>query len=273
MTDAVAHESSSPRETAYLPGTRWTYPDPLWVYLAGLAASVLATIPLALHYGDAPIPNGDIITILAPAQFVGMALVIAGLWRVRDPRPLEQSLGLRVHASDWWAVFVGIALQIGAGIFMLLLKDILPVSNPPEQGITESLQVLQGAGVKLIAFVVVVILAPVVEEVMFRGMLLSRLMRSFGRHAAVAITGVVFALSHVVGDPNAWFAAIALVPLGIGFGYLALSGRGLSRAILAHAGVNLLAAIGLLYLDDLHHLQNQLEDSVGAVLHLVHLIS
>jgi membrane protease YdiL (CAAX protease family) len=268
FTDEPVAESGRPAG-GYLPGTPWTYADPMWVFLGGLAASFMAAIPLALRYGDSGVPDSAIIGILAPAQFGGMAFVIFVLWRSRDPRPLGEALGLRIRMADSWALVVGVALQIGAGVLLLALRELLPISDPPDQGITESLEVIEGAGVKLVALFVVVALAPTVEEIMFRGMLLSRLLRSFGRHTAVVISAAAFAVSHVIGDPNSWFASIALLPVGMGLGYLALSGRSLSRAIWAHAGVNLLAAIGLLFLEDLQRIQNELEQSVESVLRLL----
>jgi hypothetical protein len=258
FTDEPVAESGRPAG-GYLPGTPWTYADPIWVFLGGLAASFMAAIPLALRYGDSGVP----------AQFGGMAFVIFVLWRSRDPRPLGEALGLRIRMADSWALVVGVALQIGAGVLLLALRELLPISDPPDQGITESLEVIEGAGVKLVALFVVVALAPTVEEIMFRGMLLSRLLRSFGRHTAVVISAAAFAVSHVIGDPNSWFASIALLPVGMGLGYLALSCRSLSRAIWAHAGVNLLAAIGLLFLEDLQRIQNELEQSVESVLRLL----
>ena len=102
----------------------------------------------------------------------------------------------------------------------------------------------------MIFLFLVVVLAPLVEEVIFRGMLLSRLRRSFGRWASILISAAAFALIHLI-DPNAVFAVPSLFLVGIGLGWYALPYGDLSVPIFVHAGVNLTGAVFLLYGDEI----------------------
>jgi len=88
------------------------------------------------------------------------------------------------------------------------------------------------------------VLAPVIEEVYFRGVLQGALLERLGRPSAVLLAAAAFALAHQ-GIPS---LATSFV-LGLGFGMLAASARSLVPAISAHIAWNLgtvwLATIGV----------------------------
>jgi membrane protease YdiL (CAAX protease family) len=67
-----------------------------------------------------------------------------------------------------------------------------------------------------------------------------------GPRAAIAVTAAAFAAIHLL-DPNAVLVVPGLFLIGLVLGYLALAGGNLSRPILAHAGVNLTAAVLLFF--------------------------
>lgn len=88
--------------------------------------------------------------------------------------------------------------------------------------------------------VVVVVGAPVVEELFFRGLVLRSLQRRFGDGWAVAGSAVVFGLAHF--EP---LQLPALVALGVILGMLAVSTKRLGPSIFTHAGFNLVTMIAL----------------------------
>ena len=240
---------------AYLPGTNWTLPDTLLAFLGGLVAVFVAAIVVAAATGDETPSAAVLFGVFIPIQSVG---VLATLWILQRRRRAvgnagaaivpswAAAFGLRLRVQDSWVILAGAALQIAAAVLLTGLAALVGMDEPPEQSVSESLGDLSTLWPKVAAVVGVVVLAPLVEEIVFRGMLLSRLLRSMGHHAAIWTTGLVFALTHTVLDPSAWFAAIGLFPVGVVLGYLAWSTRDLSRAIFAHAGVNGLAAVALL---------------------------
>jgi len=90
------------------------------------------------------------------------------------------------------------------------------------------------------AWIALVVLAPVFEEVVYRGPLLDALRAAMGTAAALALSAAAFAAPH----GSAW-VALACVPLGLALGALRLRTASLGLVIGAHAGVNLAGLVCL----------------------------
>jgi membrane protease YdiL (CAAX protease family) len=88
--------------------------------------------------------------------------------------------------------------------------------------------------------IVVVVGAPVVEELFFRGLVLRSLQRRFGDAWSVIGSAILFGLAHfeVLQLP-------ALVALGVILGVLAVNTKRLGPSIFTHAGFNLVTMIAL----------------------------
>ena len=106
------------------------------------------------------------------------------------------------------------------------------------------------AGYSIVVFVLLVVVAPVVEEIVYRGVLLSRLRRSMGPWPAIVVSAGVFAAIHLV-DPAAVYAVPGLFLIGVALGWLALSTGDLGVPIAVHAGVNLTAVVLLTFAEDI----------------------
>jgi hypothetical protein len=91
------------------------------------------------------------------------------------------------------------------------------------------------------------VLAPLAEELLFRGALLRALMRRTSPAWAVFGSALVFALVHPLGDPEVGSVIVvpAILTLGVVSGYLAVRSGDLSRSIMLHAGFNLLTVVGV----------------------------
>jgi len=142
----------------------------------------------------------------------------------------------------------GAALAAGLGFFALAFAAVLAVSlamspllpggEPPQKALLELLAHLHGAWAVILLFLTVAVLAPVFEELMFRGFLLpwlgerlqSRLGPERGRLLAIAVTGLSFAAMHMqpLGLPT-------LTTLGIVLGFAFLRTGNLASAILVHS--------------------------------------
>jgi uncharacterized protein len=84
------------------------------------------------------------------------------------------------------------------------------------------------------AIVVVSILAPLVEECFFRGLLLRYVWEKRGAVAGVVVSAGAFALAH--GEPDLmWRAALGGLILGVGYVW----SRSLATPIIAHVMANL----------------------------------
>jgi uncharacterized protein len=88
--------------------------------------------------------------------------------------------------------------------------------------------------------IVVVVGAPIVEELFFRGLVLRSLQRRFGDAWAVVGSAVLFGVAHFE-----YLQLPALVALGVILGMMAVSTKRLGPSIFTHAGFNLVTMIAL----------------------------
>jgi uncharacterized protein len=232
---------------------RWGIPDVALTWIAGLIGAVILG---AIVIGALDVPDDDVsdnVWVLL-ASLIGQNGVTVGVLaliaRRKSFRPeglgtLSRDFGLELRARDAGWLAAGVGLQIALGL------AILPISvlygGDEAQGVVESLDDASGAGQVLFA-IAVVGLAPVAEELLFRGALLRSLLRRMTPAWAIFVSAIVFAAVHPLGDPaiGSLIAVPAILGLGLVSGYLAVKSQNLSRSILLHAGFNLLTVIGVL---------------------------
>ncbi len=221
--------------------TRWTLVDFVLVVLGGLAGALVFAIP-GLVWGE----GGDAAIISSIAgQYIGHLGV---LWLLGRGRGLgADSLGFDIRPGDILYVGLGVAFQIVLAIVFLPLQRLL-VPEGGAQEVAEILQQLGAPAVRIAAVAVTTVLAPLAEELMFRGVML-RALAHRSRRAVLVITAVVFAAFHLtsvssVGAGVLIFGQIFLV--GLFLGHLTLRHERLGPAIFVHGGFNLVAALILL---------------------------
>jgi membrane protease YdiL (CAAX protease family) len=151
--------------------------------------------------------------------------------------------GLRVRALDVpLGLVIGVACQLVL-VPLVSLPWILVLGKDLDQLDDAARELADKAtdpfGVALLV-VIVVIGAPVVEELFFRGLLQRSLLRKMGAVPAVAISSFVFALTHfqLLQFPALWaFGAV--------LGVLAVRTGRLGSGILAHMAFNAVTVIAL----------------------------
>ena len=131
---------------------------------------------------------------------IQFGFVLAVVFALTAGRPMREWLALRRPRS--WRVAVGLLLVL---LFALILASagVAQFANPgEEQGLAPDEWDSSRAAPFAANFVVVGLLAPVVEEITFRGLGFSLLAR-FGRWVAIIGVGLAFALAHglLVGFP------------------------------------------------------------------------
>lgn len=82
-----------------------------------------------------------------------------------------------------------------------------------------------------------VTLSPIIEEVIFRGVILDKL-RGYGDRNAIFFTALTFALFH--GNLSQFFYAFAL---GLIFGYIAIKTNTILYTVILHIGINLFGSV------------------------------
>lgn len=210
----------------------------------GFIATIAAGVGIAFGHGDANLlaDSSALRSALTIVVVMGAALptlwLAHRLWPELWQRAQPPGLGFARPANVAWmvlAIALGFVLPLVAG----RLTEILAHGHAVPQDVK---QIGASADVawRTALAVVVVTLGPITEELLFRGLLLSALLRRMRPLAAVLVSALVFALAHLPDLHWLWYGVPNLALLGIAFAWLRLRSGSLWPAIVAHACNNLL---------------------------------
>jgi membrane protease YdiL (CAAX protease family) len=143
-------------------------------------------------------------------QFTIIAAIVYGIAGLSHDR--RGVFALRRPTSWRTAIKVGIGVGIGILILTLILTPLLEPGR--EQGVTPDTWQPEHAAAYIVNGIVIVMVAPIVEELTFRGLGYSLLAR-YGRWVAIIGTALAFALAHGLVDAFPLLAAF-----GFGLAYL-----------------------------------------------------
>lgn len=225
----------------------WTVVDFALIWLGGLLGTTLFAA-LAVNTGDQ-----DLLLLLGLAgQYIGNLGV---LWVVAR-RKQNPDLGFNVETRDLGYIFLGLVLQVAMATILIPLSNLLFPDGRPPQDVAEVIAGADSLPLQLGLLLAAVVLAPITEELMFRGVLL-RSLEPRGKRLAMVVSSLVFAAVHAVGldDEMFWQSALVVLPpifiLGLLLARLTQRSGRLGPAIFLHSGWNLLAAFVLLLPEDL----------------------
>ena len=217
----------------------------LWAVAAFFVAALATFVAVLAHYQIThPSPRADFSTL--PQEYLvtlSSAVVIAVLiWAVRGTRwPLIDYFAL-VRPSNFYiaAAIIG-AVSIGLAEHGLL--SLLGETDASANGAIAGYRLAHRHGLLVLYCFNTIILTPLAEEMTFRGFLLPSWAKSrLGALGAILATSALFALMHIQYD---WRGMVAIGLLGVFYAWLRLRSGSLIPPLIAHAGGNLLAMIGL----------------------------
>jgi CAAX protease family protein len=160
------------------------------------------------------------------------AIILSVVLAIVSPAP-RRLLALRRPVS--WAPAVGAAGGVLVGIYVISAA-LDPLLHPGrEQGLTPSGWNSHRAAPFIANFILIAVVAPIVEELTFRGAGFSLLER-YGRWFAIVAVGLLFGLAHGLVE-----ALPILVVFGSGLAWLRSRTRSVYPGILLHAAFNALA--------------------------------
>jgi membrane protease YdiL (CAAX protease family) len=164
---------------------------------------------------------------------LGITLVIASGFNSRE------AFALRRPTS--WLTALGLSL----GLLVLLLAvaaALEPVFGAgEEQGLDPTGWDPDRAPAFALNFVLTAMMAPVVEELLFRGIGFF-LLEQFGQVAAILVTGIAFALTHGITEGIPIFFII-----GVGLAFMRSRTKSIYPPVLMHAGFNGIGVVGGLF--------------------------
>jgi membrane protease YdiL (CAAX protease family) len=143
-------------------------------------------------------------------QFAIILAIVYGIAGVAGKR--SEVFALRRPTSWWTAARIGLGIGIGMVVLTQLLGPILQPGR--EQGITPDTWQPKHAAAYIANGLVIAVVAPIVEELTFRGLGYSLLAR-YGKWAAIVLTGLAFGLAHGLVEAFPFLAAF-----GMGLAYL-----------------------------------------------------
>lgn len=198
--------------------------------LTMIAFGIVHSIPKWKHYTIAQLAAEPLAVI--PPQAVGYLLTLAFMIVVVRRTTAEAFW----HTTKWeWPVKVwpyvslGIALSLGIQIASSFLP--IPKSLPIDEFFktTHAAWILTGFGV---------LIAPLFEELFFRGFLYPVLHRHIGYFAAAVVNSILFAFTHEGQLAHAWAPLLVLFMVGMVLTSVRARTQSVACSFLVHAGYN-----------------------------------
>lgn len=199
----------------------------LMLGLFGLALAAWVGIVLfAVEFGTA-----FIVTRVVPQEVLGTATFVSAYqaivyaialfviifvpWKVLNKKTTRDEMGLR-GLPTWTDILLApiflIAAMFAAAALTALMMVIMPgVDWEQAQNVGYTRQSLYQAGDFILAFVCLVVLAPVCEEIIFRGWLYGKLRFRMSAVPAILITSVLFGVMH-----GQWNVGVTVFALSVG---------------------------------------------------------
>ena len=211
--------------------SRWGLGDAAAGFLVGIAST---TVFLGLFFAATGRTSGLAATAIGMAGlWVGFLGVPVYAARTKGSGSLAAEFGLRTRWQDAvWGLPLGVACQvIMVPLIYLPLRPFIEdeeLSRPADELFGD----FRGPSLVLLVLLVVVA-APLVEELFFRGLLLRALTRRLGPVPGILVSGAVFGATHFQ-----LLQFVALAAFGVVLATLAVRHRRLGPAIWVHMGFN-----------------------------------
>jgi membrane protease YdiL (CAAX protease family) len=213
---------------------RW----PLWLPVAAIACGLaFGLVGLSVVMGVANTTKGPGITI-ASAVLVDVSVVVASVLlagTVMPPRPWQ--FGLRGAPLKFAAQMAALG-AFAYFLFSVIYVAVVRPDNP--QRVVDDLGAHSNSFLLVVGALVVLVLAPVCEELFFRGLLFTVLRQRLPLWPAAVIDGTLFGFVHVQGGGTLVIVPV-LAALGVMFCYVYERTGSIFPTIALHALNNTLA--------------------------------
>lgn len=225
----------------------WGWPDLLLLVVVGVGAMVLSMILTLIVFQARGISIVQIqrspreMTIFAVADeiivWVVVLLYLLAQVRIRVNAPFWRTLGWRkLDAFGSWQRF-GYLRFIAAGLLLSLVVQLASAIFPAKTKLPME-RFFQDRESAIILMLMSVLLAPLVEETVFRGYIYPVIARSFGVAASVAATGTLFGLLHAYQLWGGFWQIGLMVVVGIVFTWVRAAKRTVLASYLLHVSYN-----------------------------------
>jgi uncharacterized protein len=221
-----------------LPAVPWTLSQTFWLMLAGFALALLSPV-LVLPFDPDLSSDGGLLGAqgLFELSLLFVAIGVASEWRFQPLRPALSRLGIRraVPKDFGIALLTLLVYYIAAALFASL------VLQPEQEDIGGEL----GVGdpnllIAISAVLVIGLVAPVTEELFFRGFVFAGLRSRWSLWPSAIVVGLIFGIVHA---PTGLTAVVPLAALGVALCWLYDRTGSLWPCVAAHVFNNGLALV------------------------------
>ena len=173
----------------------------------------------------------------------GYAVLMVTRWLARDVMTDGEITGLGWAKSSPLRCLAGAALGVVICCCTTFLVITLFPNLEPEAGGPFEDMLNQGGVMLLLLIILALVLAPLVEEFLFRGVMLAGFTRSFGFPVAVFFCTSLFVLLHFDAILRYTPAVIPLTAISLALVFVRVKFKSLWPAIAAHFGYNCMALL------------------------------
>lgn len=223
----LADPSADPPTEPHWKTVPWGVGDAVGVFGLTFIATLVASALINALLPAGILPEGVLNAIFGPLTLVILGATTVGWVRVRSRGALGLLTGPRratrrdVLLALGLGVGAVVVVTVGLGVLLALLLQLLGFEVPVvQQELRDAARDPQTAPIFVISAMVV---APIFEELFFRGMVFPAIAKRLGLWAGIVLSALVFGLVHLnqAGDlVGGGLLLLRLVPLGILFAWL-----------------------------------------------------
>jgi membrane protease YdiL (CAAX protease family) len=230
------------------PEVTWRWWEAIVVFLVGTVLGGLIVLPAAQAVGSSRLE--DLITGLGGE--VGLGAAVAG-WLLLMHRRNVRALGVprRPFLEVGVGIVGGLIVYVG-GVFVIgaVLTSLLQHASNRHVRAPHQLPTHLSSGEIVLAGITVILLAPVAEELFFRGLLFRSLRARHGFWFAGPISAVVFGAAHFQGQwQNGLLLSLVMVFVGLALAYLYELRGTIVANMAAHATFNVIGFVFIVTLN------------------------
>jgi len=230
----------------------WTWFDILLLALLAAGGAFLSGTVIALVLGffhisprqlqESPTALGLFAVLAQIVLDLGLMAYLAAQMRLRFSAPFWRTIGWRQLKTPGISRGIAFAGLVAGGFILAQVVSFAEPLFPPKHALP--LQTMLGDPRVAVLFVVMgVLLAPVVEETIFRGYLYPVIARTLGVGAGIGITGVLFGLLHAVQLWGGWWQITLLVFVGVVLTSVRAATRTVVASYVVHVSYNAFTVI------------------------------
>jgi membrane protease YdiL (CAAX protease family) len=189
-------------------------------------------------------------------QFLWFTLILGFLFFTLRPRrdaPFWDTIGWRPPRTGELSRAMFYPLCFFGGTVLAMVIATASSFMAPKQPLPIQQFFLDRQSIYLMA-ILAVLMAPIVEETVFRGFLYPVFARTLGISGGIALTGILFGLMHAQQLWGGWAQIALLVLVGVIFTTLRARTASVIPCYLLHLGYNAIQFIGFFFSDQFHRL-------------------